>query len=153
VPGKAPRDWTTIARLRKQSTFIGYKPDSFIGRDIGSYLQAQNLELPTHHEFDSSASVLSMVRAGFGWAITTPLSVLSNFSDATDIRYHRIVEPPGPRRLAVFSADKHNDQLYQRVARSARNVLTRHHRERLEQLCPWWDWERAGLTDAATDTE
>ena len=82
--------------------------------------------------------------------ITTPLSVLSNFSDATDVRYRRIVNPPGPRCLAVFSADKHNDQLYQRVAQSARNVLTRHHRERLEQLCPWWDWEEAGLPRVPT---
>jgi len=52
---------------------IRYSSRSSIGRHIDYFLRQRRLVSSSNLEFDVSESVLGMVSAGIGWAITTPL--------------------------------------------------------------------------------
>jgi DNA-binding transcriptional LysR family regulator len=76
-----------FAKIRRQLTLpmlvetlpmVRYTSRSRIGEVIEGYLGRRRLDVPHRLEFDSSASVLEMVSAGLGWAITTPLCILQS---------------------------------------------------------------------------
>jgi DNA-binding transcriptional LysR family regulator len=79
-----PRDYAagrkeaTLPALCAALPFIRYTSRSNIGALLERYLRRRRVEPPHRLEFDSSASVLEMVSAGLGWAITTPLCIVQS---------------------------------------------------------------------------
>lgn len=52
---------------------IRYSQRSVIGQQIDRFLRHVGIEAPRRFEFDATDPLLSLVAAGLGWAITTPL--------------------------------------------------------------------------------
>jgi len=55
---------------------IQYTPRHHMGRQIASHMARQNLRLDHRFELDSYHAIMSMVAAGAGWTILTPLGFL-----------------------------------------------------------------------------
>jgi len=66
---------------------ILYTQRHHMGRQIAEHLARQNLTLAHRFEIDSYHAIMSMVAAGVGWTILTPLGVLraQRFVEAVDI--------------------------------------------------------------------
>jgi DNA-binding transcriptional LysR family regulator len=74
----------SLQAVARQLPFIRYSARSLIGQQIDSYLQRHGADLERTCEFDATDPLLSLVAAGMGFAITTPLCMLQSrqFSNA-----------------------------------------------------------------------
>ncbi len=77
---------TTLAELSKHLQFIRYSARSVIGQHIDAYLAAHAENIERSCEFDATDPVLSLVAAGLGFAITTPLCVWQSRHYAPEIK-------------------------------------------------------------------
>ena len=75
-----------LTALAAGSALVRYSARSTIGKTIERYLRRQRLESAHRLEFDASETVLAMVGAGLGWAITTPLCLLQGRADFDRVR-------------------------------------------------------------------
>ncbi|EEE05561.1 LysR family transcriptional regulator [Burkholderia multivorans] len=78
--------FTTLAELSKHLQFIRYSARSVIGQHIDAYLASHAENIERSCEFDATDPVLSLVAAGLGFAITTPLCVWQSRHYAPDIK-------------------------------------------------------------------
>ena len=65
----------SLSELGRQLRFIRYSARSVIGQHIDSYLTEHSDSLERTCEFDATDPMLSLVAAGLGFAITTPLCI------------------------------------------------------------------------------
>lgn len=88
VPAAHPRGtgMTDLAALAASGPLVRYSARSTIGKTIERYLRQQRLDSPHRLEFDASETVVAMVSAGLGWAITTPLCLLQGRADFSRVR-------------------------------------------------------------------
>ncbi|MGU7771652.1 LysR family transcriptional regulator [Burkholderia sp. MR1-5-21] len=78
--------FTTLAELSKHLQLIRYSARSVIGQHVDAYLVAHAENIERSCEFDATDPMLSLVAAGLGFAITTPLCVWQSRHYAPDIR-------------------------------------------------------------------
>lgn len=78
--------FTTLAELSKHLQLIRYSARSVIGQHVDSYLAAHAENIERSCEFDATDPMLSLVAAGLGFAITTPLCVWQSRHYVTEIR-------------------------------------------------------------------
>lgn len=67
-----------LATLAGDLPLIRYSQRSVIGRQIERYLLHVGLRAPHRFEFDATDPLLSLVAAGLGWALSTPLCLLQS---------------------------------------------------------------------------
>lgn len=67
--------FTTLADLSRHLQFIRYSSRSVIGQHIDAYLAANFENIERTCEFDATDPMLSLVAAGLGFALTTPLCI------------------------------------------------------------------------------
>ncbi|MCB6184976.1 LysR family transcriptional regulator substrate-binding protein [Leeia sp. TBRC 13508] len=82
-----------LIQLSHRLQFIRYSSRSVIGAQIQSYLDNLGVEIERNFEFDATDPLLSLVAAGLGWAIITPLCLWQSrhhLDDVTVIPLNRI---------------------------------------------------------------
>lgn len=89
-----------LARLAEVAPLIRYSARSAIGRQIDRHLRRLNLDIPRRFEFDETNSLISLVAAGIGWAITTPLCLYKCGYRAEAVRHMPL---PGPGIWRTFT--------------------------------------------------
>ena len=108
-----------------------------MGNQIGLHLRRLGLELPRDQAYDSTSGVVSMVAAGLGWAITTPLCLL-DARPAIDSVFCAPLPPPAmSRRLMVVARSGEMGAIPSRIAELARSVLDTRCAPEIAQLFPW----------------
>jgi DNA-binding transcriptional LysR family regulator len=65
----------TVSDLAQRSQFIRYSARSVIGQDIDNYLESMGQAIERTYEFDNTDPLLSLVSAGLGFALSTPLCI------------------------------------------------------------------------------
>jgi len=130
---------TTMESLAAKLPLIRYSARAFIGRQVETYLQHQDLVLPRQYELDTSDAVLAMVKAGLGWTITTPLCVLKTAPALRDFVYLPLRAPTAHRRLRLVAHRDQHAELWARVAETARELLTKEWIPAIRKLAPWDD--------------
>lgn len=98
--------FTTLADLSKRLPFIRYSARSVIGQHVDAYLASNSEHIERTCEFDATDPMLSLVSAGFGFALTTPLCLWQS--------RHYV---PSLRVVALSSFSRHG-RPYQRLSRS-----------------------------------
>lgn len=73
----APMNWTGVAELARSFDFVRYGTRRRLGRIVNRILERHSIATTGTLAFDSSAALLDRVRAGTGWAATTPMCLLS----------------------------------------------------------------------------
>lgn len=66
---------TTLKELGKRAQFIRYSARSFIGAEIDRLVEAHDVMIERTFEFDNTDPLLSLVTAGLGFGISTPLCI------------------------------------------------------------------------------
>ena len=72
-PGQALPTPRTLQALGASLPFLGYSTRSLIGGQIDAYLRRHDPALERRYEFDATDPLLSLVAAGLGFGLTTPL--------------------------------------------------------------------------------
>lgn len=116
----AAADWMEVHPLLEEP-FIAAVPDGFesaeaamaalpliqysarhvMGRQILAHLERHNLSPAHRFELDSYHAILSMVAAGLGWAILTPLGYLRAYRFRDRTRAHPLPFAPLTRRISL----------------------------------------------------
>ena len=71
----APDDIGSLAQLGRRRQFIRYSARSHIGTAIDRLLESRGIFIERSFEFDNTDPLLSLVTAGLGFAISTPLCI------------------------------------------------------------------------------
>ncbi|MFY3308780.1 LysR family transcriptional regulator [Achromobacter ruhlandii] len=75
LPRATPPQASQLAELARRSPFIRYSARSHIGAAIDRLLESRGIFIERTFEFDNTDPLLSLVTAGLGFAISTPLCI------------------------------------------------------------------------------
>lgn len=126
--GQAPR---TLAELKTLPALLGdavplvrYTARSVIGQQVDRFLRHVGLEAPRRFEFDATDALLSLVAAGLGWAISTPLCLWQSRAWLDQVQVLPLPATRlGRRDFFLLSHARERDGLDDEIARVTRQVL------------------------------
>jgi DNA-binding transcriptional LysR family regulator len=72
-PGRALRGVRSLQALGAELPFLAYSTRSSIGAQVDAYVRRHDPGLARRYEFDATDPLLSLVAAGLGFGLTTPL--------------------------------------------------------------------------------
>lgn len=131
------KDNNDLARLAAELPFIWYTDRSHMGSQISLYLRRLRLELPRDQAYDSTSGVVSMVAAGLGWAITTPLCMLDARPTADSVFCAPLPPPALSRQLVLVARSAELGDIPSRIAEMARRVLETRCVPQIAEMFPW----------------
>lgn len=123
LPADAPYRAGDLKSLGKRLPLVRYHSESPIGSKIEVHLRRQKIELPHWCEFDTADSVVSMVAAGKGWAVTSPLHVLQGVRDWSQVECLPLPKPGMSRSTVVVSRRGELRGLPARIAELAKGIV------------------------------
>ncbi|MFS8086327.1 MAG: LysR family transcriptional regulator [Acidobacteriota bacterium] len=126
-----------LARLAAELPFIWYTDRSHMGHQIGLHLRRLRLELPRDQAYDSTSGVVSMVAAGLGWAITTPLCMLDARTAANSVFCAPLPPPALSRQLMLVARSGEMGAIPSRIADLTRRVLAERCAPEIAAMFPW----------------
>lgn len=136
-----PSDWQgpvdNLRWLARQMDFVRYTPQSLIGQNIERHLRLHQLELPARLHLDNTFAVLSLVAAGSGWTITTPLCLYQAGLERLRVRVASLPTAPLRRELTLVARRDELGELPAQLARDSRRLLERHFLRELSREFPW----------------
>lgn len=86
-----PKDYplgprASLHDLSRKLPFMNYSVRSLIGRQIDTYLRSRHPDIELAFEFDATDPLLSLVREGLGFALTTPLCLWQSRHNSGGVR-------------------------------------------------------------------
>ncbi len=116
---------------------IRYSQRSVIGRQVDRFLRHVGLDLPRRFEFDATDPMLSLVAAGLGWSLSTPLCLWQSRAWLPEVR---VVPVPalrlGQRDMLVLYRRGEGQALADRIVASTHAALRRQLRPALRRAMP-----------------
>ncbi len=136
-----PHAWTgptdNLRWLARHLDFVRYTPQSLIGQSIERHLRLHQLELPVRLHLDNTFAVLSLVNAGAGWTITTPLCLYQAGLEHLDVQVVELPTASLRRELTLVARRDELGGLPSQLALDSRHLLERHFRRSLADKAPW----------------
>ena len=131
------KDNGDLSRLAAELPFIWYTDRSHMGQQIGLHLRRLRLELPRGQVYDGTSGVVSIVAAGLGWAITTPLCMFDARPAANRVFCAPLPPPAMSRQLMVVARSNEMGSITSRIADLARKVLETRCAPQIAGMFPW----------------
>ncbi len=125
-----------LDKLARDMPLVRYSARSHIGSQIERHLRRVRVDAPRRLEVDTSDTVVAMVAAGLGWAVTTPLCLLQGRAHASGVRALPLPGPGFVRQLTLVSRAGLHLDLPERVAKLARAVLAEGCASDIRKLIP-----------------
>ena len=128
----------TISELSTQFPFISFPGNCQMYTRIQRYLGLMGVKLKQRIEVNSTTEVMTMVDAGMGWAVTTPLIVTVGKRNHSIANTKNILLPkPGIMRdLFLYAQTDELGDLPQQTAQLLKTILKQHCLPDLVQLTP-----------------
>lgn len=99
------RKWhnASFRAMAETCPLVRYSSRTTIGQAVDLYLRRCSLELPRRLEFETSHTVLEMVKEGLGWTIATPLCIAESRIDLNCVALKPLPVAPAPRKLYLLN--------------------------------------------------
>ncbi len=117
--------------------FLRYASSQIIGGLIEAQLNRLRVSLPNRFELESNQSIMGMVAAGSGWAITTPASIVRAKRFHSQIRLHRFPGKGFSRTLSFFTNDVSVQPVVDLILTTARRLIQQRVVSPLIAEIPW----------------
>ena len=104
---------------------------------VGRHLRRLGIQAPRTVEIDTSDTLVAMVAAGCGWAITTPLCYLQGRAHAARTVPLRLPGPGFERSLVLVSRAGEYAELPRKVALQAHRILNEVVLPEIRRMIPW----------------
>jgi DNA-binding transcriptional LysR family regulator len=121
----------------KGRTFIRHTHRTSAGRQVEQAIRRLRLDFPREFESDTADTIATMVSAGLGWSITTPLMALQTKERMAGVR---LLPLPGlrlRRRIDLHARRAELGSLPQAVARVLQRLLRDGIAPELHAVAPW----------------
>lgn len=113
-----------LKQLANQYPLVRYSLRSLIGSQVERRLRRLGVRAPRTLEVDATDAVTSMVSAGVGWAVTTPLCLLQVDSQLSRIRAVPFPGKPFRRQLYLLWRAREHEAFPLQVAERARRIIS-----------------------------
>jgi DNA-binding transcriptional LysR family regulator len=127
----------SLDELAARYPLIRYTARSAEGAQVERHLRRLGVRAPTTVEIESSDTLVAMVAAGCGWAITTPLCYLQGRAYAKGIVATRLPGPAFRRSLVLIAHAGDYAELPRKVSQQARHILKTIVLSEMQRLGAW----------------
>jgi DNA-binding transcriptional LysR family regulator len=127
----------TFEQLTAEYPLIRYGSRSHIGAQIDRHLRRLGIHPPRTLEIDTSDTLVAIVAADVGWAITTPLCYLQGRAHFAQVSALRLPGPSVNREIVLIARAGEYAELPRRVAESACRALQPLQMRDIRSLIPW----------------
>lgn len=134
--GSVPAGANALSML-SDLPFLRYDRAQLIGRQIERHLARHKLTLPERFEISSNPTLMAMIAAGIGWAITTPLGFLRAARFHDDIDIVPLPTSPFGRRISLLASSDWIDTVPRDVAKTAQQLLQTEFIGPAQDKLPW----------------
>ncbi|MDL2339292.1 MAG: LysR family transcriptional regulator [Pseudomonadota bacterium] len=116
---------------------IRYSLRSVMGQQVERCLRHFGVQAPRRFEFDATDPLMSLVAAGLGWAITTPLCLLQSRHHLGDVRVLPLPATAlGRREFFLLCREGEWQGLDDEIVRLTQQVIAQHTRADVARLMP-----------------
>jgi DNA-binding transcriptional LysR family regulator len=149
TPGSIAQETKRLSldEIAARYPLIRYSARSHQGAQVERHLRRLAVQAPTTVEVDTSDTLVAMVAAGCGWAITTPLCYLQGRAHAVATVPARLPDPGFSRSVVLIARAGEYTELPGRVSQQAQLILNTVVIPEIKRLIPWLTNE---LTAGAT---
>lgn len=120
---EAPRTVAALRKLAQQTPLIRFSSRSQTGLEIEAHLRRLGVEAARAFEFDTPFGVTSMVAAGHGFAVTTPLCIREAALDGARLVTAPLPGPQISRKLTLVARHRELGRLPRELGEMVRGVL------------------------------
>jgi DNA-binding transcriptional LysR family regulator len=120
---EAPRTVAALRKLAQQAPLIRFSSRSQTGLEIEAHLRRLGVEAARAFEFDTPFGVTSMVAAGHGFAVTTPLCIREAALDGARLVTAPLPGPQISRKLTLVARHRELGRLPRELGEMVRGLL------------------------------
>jgi len=117
--------------------FLRYSRDQVIGTQIEAQLRRLGITLPNRFSFESNQSIMAMVAAGAGWAVTTPLSHFRAKRFHGQVRLLPFRNKEFARHISLFSTQECAEPVRKEVESTLRDLVETYLIRPAHEATPW----------------
>ena len=128
---------TELGPHLEELDFIRYSMNSAIGRHAETQLNRLRLRFPQIAEFDNSRGLIETVASGAGWAVTTPLCMLSNRDLLPQLKVAPIKRGAFYRHFSLITRENSLGSAPEELAQECRKILQENVLPPLFEDIPW----------------
>jgi DNA-binding transcriptional LysR family regulator len=125
-----------LRQLADSRPIVRFNRSSHMGSQIERLLRRIDVRVPYKLEIDRADNVTSMVAAGSGWAITTPMCMMQAGDVAKHVRIQYLGDCTGDRSLYLLGRRGEYDKLLQTFATIAYDLLLSNLAPHLDAIDP-----------------
>ncbi|MFP8967599.1 LysR family transcriptional regulator [Pokkaliibacter sp. CJK22405] len=137
LPPHFEGDISSLGAIQKRLEFVRYQPHSLIGQSVERYLRRVQINLPPRLYLDNTYAIMSMVAAGVGWTITTPLCLYQTGLMQHQVRCVPLPGEPVYRELTLVSRRNELWDLPRVIAEDSRQILQEQFLTHILDNLPW----------------
>ncbi|MBI2382021.1 MAG: LysR family transcriptional regulator [Gammaproteobacteria bacterium] len=127
----------SLKALAATGDFIRYNPTTLIGQRIEQLLRRAHVEPPLRLTLDNSYAVASLVRAGVGWTISTPLCLLQCGLFDEQVQCLPLPGEPQSRTLSLVVRPGELGNLPEQLAEDSISLLRDGYLPGIAERMPW----------------
>jgi DNA-binding transcriptional LysR family regulator len=127
----------SLDEIATRYPMIRYSARSTQGAQVERHLRRVNVQAPRTVEVDTSDTLVAMVAASCGWAITTPLCYLQGRAHAAATVPARLPGPGFSRSIVLIAHAGDYAEFPRRVAQQVQRILKTLVLPEIQRLSPW----------------
>ena len=133
----------SLDQIAARYPLVRYSARSHLGTQVERHLRRMAIRAPKTVEIDTSDTLVAMVAAGCGWAITTPLCYLQGRANSAKAVATRLPGPGFSRSLVLIARSGEYAELPRKVAQQAHRILNEAVVPEMRRMIPWLGSELA----------
>lgn len=137
VPASLVGPVGSLRQLAASMDFVRYGRHLYIAEQIERHLEASRVAAPRRFQLDTIDAVISMVDAGLGWTIATPLAFLKGAGGASNVRCLPMSGPPLFRHIKLVARKDEGLVVAERIAAAAIEALETIYLRQVFTTLPW----------------
>lgn len=130
---------TPLDCLSEQASLplLRYASGQHISVLIEAQLRRLKIELPNRFEVESNQTMMAMIAAGFGWAVTTPTCFFRARRFHGQIKLHPFPNKSFARTVSLFATQTCSSEVTQTINSTMRGLVERHLIDPAHEAMPW----------------
>lgn len=137
VPAGSPHTPEEFLAGSTSLPLLRYSPQQIISARIEAQLRRLKIDLPQRFEIESNQTMMAMVAAGSGWAVTTPLCYIRARRFHGNVTLHPFPGKGFARYLSVFAGEESPEIAVRLVEASLRNLIGLRALQPAHTAMPW----------------
>jgi DNA-binding transcriptional LysR family regulator len=113
LPAAASFDRALLRQLASAGPLVRFNAGSHLGTQVETLLRRQAVRATSRLEVDTADTLVAMVAAGFGWALTTPSCLLQGAAHAPGVQAGLLDVPLAERSIHLVGRRGEHERLFE----------------------------------------